>query len=202
MTRAGWTGGPVWELFRLRQIALKILRQLPIKMTRLDRCFPISEPPARANLISALLCWRSPPSTPRCRCVYRRRFATQSRLFCHRRAALRIGRRRQRVIRRELPTDTIGRRFEPVCAPQMSAQGYRAKSAFEAHDMVWLHRSPDRHRRRRFLRRQCGRCRIRAEAAQCLMHRRNQSLKLIDSDAVFGDITADDLGNQVRIDVL
>jgi len=31
------------------------------------------------------------------------------------------------------------------------------------------------------------------------MYRRNQSLYLIDWDTVFGDIIADDLGNQVRV---
>jgi hypothetical protein len=135
-------------------------------------------------------------------CLDRGSLSPESKLFCRRRAAFRIGRCCQRVIRRKPPADAISRRFEAVYDPQMPAQGYCAKSAFEAYDMVGLHRSPDRHCRRQFLRRQGGRCRIRAESAQCLMHRRNQSPELVNSNAVFANITADDLGNQVRIDVL
>jgi hypothetical protein len=86
------------------------------------------------------------------------------------------------VICRELPAGAIGRRIEPVSDPQMPAQGGRAKSAFQADDMVWLHRSPDRHCRCQFLRCRCGRRRICAEPAQCLMHGCNQSPELIDSD--------------------
>jgi len=38
--------------------------------------------------------------------------------------------------------------------------------------------------------------------AQRLMHRRDQSSELIDGDAILLDITAHDLGNQIRIDCL
>ena len=81
--------------------------------------------------------------------------------------------------------------------PQMAAQGFSAKPAFETHDIIGLQRSADRHRRH-----QGGRGRRRfgtTKPAQRLMYRRNQSLYLIDWDTVFGDIIADNLGNQVRV---
>lgn len=102
---------------------------------------------------SVAACGPPGPSRPRRWCD-RGALAAEPKLFCHRRAACGIRRRRQCVICREPPADAIGGRFEPVCDPQMPAQGCRAKSAFETHDMVRLHRSTDRHRRHQVLRRQ------------------------------------------------
>ena len=41
----------------------------------------------------------------------------------------------------------VGADFKPVVHPQMAAQGFSAKPAFETHDVVRLHRSADRHGR-------------------------------------------------------
>ena len=82
----------------------------------------------------------------------------------------------------------------------MTTQGYTAKPAFEAHNVVGLYRSPDRDRRCQRTRR--GRPRAIAEAAEGAMHHRNQAPDLIDTDAIFRDITTDDLRNQARIDLL
>jgi hypothetical protein len=57
---------------------------------------------------------------------------------------------------------------------QMPAQHLTAISAFEAHDMVALHRSPDRD------------CRLRRS----------------DADTIFSNITPDDLCNQAPLDFL
>ena len=83
---------------------------------------------------------------------------------------------------------------------QMPAQYLAAKPAFEAHDMVGLHRSPDRHRRcQRFGH---GRRRVRPKAAERAVHRCNQPGELIDADTVLRDITTDDLRNQAGINLL
>jgi len=55
------------------------------------------------------------------------------------RAASRIGRRRHRVIRRQIPAGAIRRNLEPVLHPQMTAQRLAAKPAFETHDIIALH---------------------------------------------------------------
>jgi len=85
---------------------------------------------------------------------------------------------------------------------QMPAQGSPVEPAFEAHDVFGLHRSPDWHRRRQPVR--CGRrrWRVRAETAESAMHARNQAPDLIDTNRVFPDVTADDLGDQAGINFL
>jgi hypothetical protein len=80
---------------------------------------------------------------------------------------------------------------------QMPAQRLAAKPAFEADDMVVLHRSPDRDRRRQ---RDGGRHRrALAKAGKRAMHHRNQSRNLINGDIILRDITPDDLRNQAEI---
>jgi hypothetical protein len=81
----------------------------------------------------------------------------------------------------------------------MAAQGLAAKPAFKAHNIVGLHRAPYWHSRRR--RPRYRRRRALAEAAERAMHRRDQAPDLIDADAIFGDITTDDLSNQLRINL-
>jgi hypothetical protein len=67
--------------------------------------------------------------------------------------------------------------------------------------MLDLHRSANRHRRLQFLHHRCSRCGgIHTEPAQRLMHRGNQPPELIGGDAVFGNIAANNLGNEPRID--
>ncbi len=83
---------------------------------------------------------------------------------------------------------------------EMPAQGPPAKSAFEANDMVGLHRSPDRHRRRQRFRQGCRR--VCPEATEGAMHRRDQPRNLIDADTVLRDITCDDLRNHTGEDLL
>jgi len=83
---------------------------------------------------------------------------------------------------------------------QMPAQHLAAKPAFEADDLLGLHRSPDRDRRLQRSRRRCGRAR--AEAAERAMHRRNQARNLISTDTILRNITTDDLRNQAEINLL
>jgi hypothetical protein len=82
---------------------------------------------------------------------------------------------------------------------QMPSQRLAAKPAFEAHDMVGLHRSPDRDSR---LQQARGRHRRDlAEAAKRAMHHRNQSRNLINGDIILRHITPDDLRNQGEINL-
>ena len=83
---------------------------------------------------------------------------------------------------------------------QMPAQHLAAISAFEANDMIALHRSPDWDRRLQRSRHRCRRAL--AEAAEGAMHRRNQARELIDADTILSDITTDNLRNQAPIDFL
>ena len=120
-------------------------------------------------------------------------------LPCHHCAARRIGRRRHWMIGRQLPPHPIARDIELVPHLQMLAQGFAVKSALEANDIVRLHRAADRDRGRRRCR---GRGRlVLPKAAQRALHRRNQISELVGSDTVFGDITANDLGDQAWIDI-
>jgi hypothetical protein len=52
-------------------------------------------------------------------------------------------------MRRQIPPGPISGDLEPVLYPQMAAQRSPAKSTLEADDILGLHRSLDRHRRRR-----------------------------------------------------
>ena len=122
----------------------------------------------------------------------------EAELVCHRRTPLRIGRCGQRMIRRQFPVSAIRRRFEPMSVAQTPPQHQATKPAFEADDMVVLHRSPNRDCRRQ-------RDRLRralAEATERTMHRRNQSRKLINGDTILRDITTDDLRYQAGINLL
>jgi hypothetical protein len=122
----------------------------------------------------------------------------EAELLCHRRTPLRIGRCGQRMICHQFPVGAIRRRFEPMSVAEMPAQHQATKPAFEADDMVVLHRSPNRdcrHQRDRLRR-------ALAEATECAMHRHNQSRKLINGDTILRDITTDDLGNQAGINLL
>ena len=80
----------------------------------------------------------------------------------------------------------------------MPAQHLAAKPAFEANDMVVLHRAPDRDRR--FQRDRCRRAL--AEAAEGTMYCCNQPRHLIEPDTIFSDITTDDLRHHARIHLL
>ena len=137
------------------------------------------------------------PSPPRRR---GRRFrygslSAEPELSCHRRAGDRVGRRRHRVIWLQIPARSVRGDIEAVLHPQVAAQGLRAKSALETHDILRLHRAPDRHRRRLRLR---GRGRLVAtETAQRAVHHRDQRPDLIDGNTVFGDITTDNFGDQI-----
>jgi hypothetical protein len=124
--------------------------------------------------------------------------SSEAELLCHRRTPRRIGRCGQRMIRRQFPVGAIRRRFEPMSVAEMPAQHQATKPAFEADDMVVLHRPPNRDCR-------CRRSRLRralAEATERAMHDGNQSRKLINGDTVLCDITTDDLHNQARISLL
>ena len=83
---------------------------------------------------------------------------------------------------------------------EMPEQHQAAKPAFEADDMLVLHRSPDRNRRRQGLGR--GHRRIRAETTERAVHRCNQPRELIHADTVLRDLTTDDLGDQDGVDFL
>ena len=80
---------------------------------------------------------------------------------------------------------------------EMPAEHPAAISAFEADDMVVLHRSPDRDGRRRRGRRR--RRRALAEANERAMHFCNQARELIDADSILRDVATDDPRNQAEI---
>jgi hypothetical protein len=104
------------------------------------------------------------------------------------------------VISRQLPAGEICRRFQPMSVAEMPAQHQATKPAFEADNMLVLHRSPDRNRRRQRFRQ--GRRRVRPEAAERAVYRCDQTPDLIDTDTVLPDITPNNLRNQVGIDFL
>ena len=83
--------------------------------------------------------------------------------------------------------------------PEVATQGLAAKPTLEADDMVLLHRAPDRDRRRQRFRRQRRRS---AQPTECRVYGCDQTRELIDSDAVFRDITLDDTRDQARINFL
>jgi hypothetical protein len=128
------------------------------------------------------------------------RFATKTDLLCHCRTPLRIGRCSDRVIRWQPPADAIFRGFKPMSDAKMPAEHPAAISAFEADDMVVLHRSPDRDCRRRRGRRR--RRRALAEANERAMHFCNQARELIDADSILRDVATDDPRNQAEINRL
>jgi hypothetical protein len=49
------------------------------------------------------------------------------------------------MIRSQIPAGAMDVDAEPVLHAQMPAQDLGAKPAFETHDVIGLHRSPDRH---------------------------------------------------------
>jgi hypothetical protein len=122
---------------------------------------------------------RFAPTPPRVRCDYFRSRrgqngfprSSEADLLCQRRTSLRIGWRDDLVISRQLPAGAICRRFQPMSVAEMPAQHQAAKPAFEADNMLALHRSPDRNRRRQHFRQ--GRRRGRPEAAERAVHRCN-----------------------------
>ena len=81
---------------------------------------------------------------------------------------------------------------------QMSAQRYPAHPAFKAHDVVGVHRSPDRHRRNPHFRDR----RLLPDTAKRLLHGRDQARELADRDTVMSDVTAHDVGDEMGINVL
>jgi hypothetical protein len=83
---------------------------------------------------------------------------------------------------------------------EMPAEHPAAISAFEADDMVVLHRSPDRDCRRR--RGRLRRRRALAEATERAMHFCNQARELIDADSILRDVATDDPHNQAEINRL
>jgi hypothetical protein len=121
------------------------------------------------------------------------RSATETDPLCHRRTPLRISRRGDRVISRQLPASAIVRGFKPMSDVQMPAEHLAAVSAFEANDIVALYRSPNRDSRHQRCRRRHGRALD--EATERAMHCRNQSRNLINVDTILRDITPDDLRN-------
>lgn len=96
----------------------------------------------------------------------------------------------------QLPAHAVRGDVEPVPDPEVTTQRRAAKPAFETDDMVSLHRAPDRDRRRQYFclgRRAAG-------AAERTVYDCDETCELIDSDAVFCDITLDDARDQAAID--
>ena len=123
---------------------------------------------------------RFAPTPPRVLCDYFRSRrgqngfprSSEADLLCQRRTSLRIGWRDDLVISRQLPAGAICRRFQPMSVAEMPAQHQAAKPAFEADNMLVLHRSPDRNRRRQGLGR--GHRRSRAETTERAVHHCDQ----------------------------
>src|SRR5262249_40880252 len=126
------------------------------------------------------------------------RLATEADLLCEGRAPLRVGRRRQHMLRRQFPAGAVLRGFKSMSNAEMPAEHLAAKPAFKANNIVALHRSPDRDSRDQ--RRRCWFAL--AEATECAMHCRNQAGDLIDSDTMLRDITTDNPRNQDELNLL
>jgi hypothetical protein len=77
----------------------------------------------------------------------------------------------------------------------MSAKHLRAKSTFEADDVILMYRASDRHRRpRRLLHRWST-----PQTGERAMHLNNQSGELVGRDLVMPHVAADDKRNLKRI---
>jgi hypothetical protein len=152
------------------------------------------------NGVSLFCCWSPPAAPPPWRSRLDRAAPTaKPHFFRHGCTALRIGGCDHWMIGPQIPAGTILVDTEPVLYPQMPTQDLGAKPAFETHDVIGLHRSPDRHRRlRRFL----AARRAAPETRQRLMHLTNQSRELVGRDHVMPHIAADDLGNEIEINFL
>ena len=73
--------------------------------------------------------------------------AAETEFLRHRRALFGVGGRGQWMVVRQIPPPEVFADLQPVPHAQMPAQGLAFKTAFEADNMIALHRSPDRDRR-------------------------------------------------------
>ena len=114
--------------------------------------------------------------------------APEAELLGHRRALLGVGGGGQRVIARQLPTAQIFGNPQPVPGPEMPPQSLAAEPAFQAYDIVMLHRAlyrDCRHTRRRRLNR-------RSKVTDRLVDRHDQRRKLVRRERMISDIAGDD----------
>jgi hypothetical protein len=132
--------------------------------------------------------WRLDRATP----------TTEPHFFRHSRTTLRIGGCGERMIGPQIPAGTIGVDAEPVLHLQMPAQGLGAKPAFETHDVIGLHRSPDRHRRLARLRWWRGGL---SQTCKRPIDTGNQSRQFFGRDRVLSNVAADNLHNLIEINL-
>ena len=99
----------------------------------------------------------------------------------------------------QIPAGPIGVDAEPVLYLQMPAQGLGAKPAFETHDVIGLHRSPDRYRWLARLRWRWGGL---SQSGERVMDRDDQFDKLVGSELMRPHVAADDLHNLSEINFL
>jgi len=146
---------------------------------------------AASELTPRLPRWTSPPLR-RGQRLHRGRMAPEPRLLRH---PLRVEpntRCRHRVITRQSSPGTIGGP-QARDAPADGGAGFGHETRIQGTRHNRLHPAPDRHRR--FQRPRYRSRRALAEAAEGAMYRRNQTPDLLDTDAIFLDITTDDLRN-------
>ena len=98
----------------------------------------------------------------------------------------------------QIPAGTIFVDAEAVLRPQMPTQGLGAKPAFETHDVIELHRSPDRH---------CWLARLRwrrdglSQSSEREMDHDNQFDKLVGSELMRPHVAADNARDLIEIDL-
>jgi len=100
------------------------------------------------------------------------------------------------MIRSQIPAGPILVDAEPVLYPQMPAQDFGAKPAFETHDVMGPYRLSDRHRRLAWLRHWRGGL---PKAGECTMDGDDQFNKLLGSELMMSHIAADNARDLVEI---
>src|ERR1700761_4084883 len=98
----------------------------------------------------------------------------------------------------QIPAGPILVDAEPMLRPQMPTQGLGAKPAFETHDVIGVHRSPDRHSWLARLRWRRGGL---SQSSERAMNRDDQFDKLVGSELMRPHVAADDARDLIEIDL-
>jgi hypothetical protein len=120
-------------------------------------------------------------------------FAPKPQFFRHRRPALRIGWRRERMIASELPSPQVFISAQAVSGADMPPQCLAPITAIHAHDIIMMDRSANRYSRCENI---LGLNRL-SEVAQCVMNCGDQVRKLVCSDRVMSYVASDDCRRQI-----
>src|SRR5215831_1484818 len=119
----------------------------------------------------------------------------EAKLLRHGRALLGVGGRGERMVARQVPAPQILGSLQSVPSAEVSSQRFSSEAAFEADDVVMLHRSANWYSRSARRRRRCRFSKI----PQCLLHRGDQGRQLIWRQRMIADIAGDNLGDGPQI---